>query len=98
MVDEPEPLENQEDFDCVDFEFQEEAQAVYVGDPSDPYNLDPSGDGFACSSLPSSSPRVTQVPRTGVGTSDVVHAGLLGAAALLAGVAAVGASRRRIQH
>lgn len=38
--------------DCIDFAFQEDAQAVYDRDPADPYNLDPSGDGFACSSLP----------------------------------------------
>jgi hypothetical protein len=42
-----------QDLDCVDFDFQEEAQVVYDHFPDDPYNLDPSGDGFACSSLPS---------------------------------------------
>jgi hypothetical protein len=66
-IDEPAPVQVQEDIDCADFDFQEEAQAVYNQDPSDPYNLDPSGDGFACSSLPLSTPVVTQVPRTGVG-------------------------------
>jgi hypothetical protein len=38
---------------CVDFPFQEDAQIVYDRIPGDPYNLDPSGDGYACSSLPS---------------------------------------------
>ena len=38
---------------CVDFTFQEDAQVVYDRIPGDPYNLDPSGDGFACASLPS---------------------------------------------
>ena len=41
------------DLDCKDFAFQEDAQAVYDQTPGDPHNLDPSGDGFACSSLPS---------------------------------------------
>jgi hypothetical protein len=41
------------DVDCSDFAFQEEAQVVYDRIPGDPYNLDPSGDGYACSSLPS---------------------------------------------
>jgi hypothetical protein len=38
---------------CIDFAFQEDAQIVYDRIPGDPYNLDPSGDGFACASLPS---------------------------------------------
>jgi len=37
----------------MDFAFQEDAQIVYDRIPGDPYNLDPSGDGFACASLPS---------------------------------------------
>jgi hypothetical protein len=47
-------------FDCSDFDYQEEAQAVYDNDPSDPYGLDgPIGEeyggteGVACESLPS---------------------------------------------
>lgn len=43
----------QQDIDCADFAFQEDAQVVYDRNPGDPYNLDPSGDGFACMSLPS---------------------------------------------
>jgi hypothetical protein len=41
------------DVDCSDFTFQEDAQVVLDHIPGDPYNLDPSGDGLACSSLPS---------------------------------------------
>jgi hypothetical protein len=95
VVDEPRTVRIQEDFDCVDFEFQEEAQEVYDEDPSDPYNLDPSGDGIACSSLPSSDPRVVQVPRTGIGISTDFPSGLLVAASLLTALAGAGASWRR---
>jgi hypothetical protein len=50
----------EDDIDCIDFPFQDDAQVVYDRDPDDPYNLDPSGDGFACSSLPSrADPSVT---------------------------------------
>jgi hypothetical protein len=67
-IDEPSAT-REEDLDCVDFDTQEEAQAVYDDDPSDPFNLDPNGDGFACSSLPSAEPVVSQVPSTGVGSA-----------------------------
>lgn len=40
------------DYQCVDFPWQELAQEVYDEDPSDPYNLDPTGDAVACSRLP----------------------------------------------
>lgn len=40
------------EFSCVDFPFQEFAQDELDNDPSDPYNLDPTGDGIACSRLP----------------------------------------------
>jgi hypothetical protein len=43
----------QEDlYDCPDFEYQEDAQAVYDRDPSDPYGLDDDDDGIACDQLP----------------------------------------------
>lgn len=61
-----------DDLDCVDFDFQEEAQAVLDQDLSDPNNLDPNGDSFACSSLPSETGDqivVTTMPRTGSGSS-----------------------------
>lgn len=41
------------DYDCSDFDTQEEAQEVYDEDPSDPYRLDGDGDGEVCESLPS---------------------------------------------
>ncbi len=84
VIDEPaEPLVR-EDIDCIDFTFQEEAQRVYNQDVSDPYNLDPNGDGFACSSLPSSDPLVSQVPRTGSGTEIHLAASVLLTAGILA--------------
>lgn len=50
----------QDEFDCDSFEFQEDAQAVYDRDTSDPSGLDgPIGEGFtgeegvACEELPS---------------------------------------------
>jgi hypothetical protein len=48
----PVPLDGRA-VNCVDFAFQEDAQVVYDRIPGDPYNLDPSGDGYACASLPS---------------------------------------------
>ena len=95
VIDEPETVRITEDFDCVDFEFQEDAQEVYDQDPSDPFNLDPSGDGVACSSLPSSNPRISQVPRTGTGVHGGSAGGLLVAASLLTGLVGAGASWRR---
>ncbi|MFN8678199.1 MAG: hypothetical protein U0Z70_17590 [Thermomicrobiales bacterium] len=52
--DSPAPRETP-DVDCADFAFQEDAQVVLDHVAGDPYNLDPSGDGLACSSLPSRS-------------------------------------------
>ncbi|MFM9106051.1 MAG: hypothetical protein ACKOWF_05055 [Chloroflexota bacterium] len=78
-----------QDLDCVDFEFQEEAQAVYDADPADPYNLDPNGDGYACSSLPLKDPSIVAVPATGGGAgwppvAEWHSAGLLAGFAALA--------------
>ena len=45
----------QEDLNCDDFATQEEAQAEYDADPSDPHGLDGNdNDGIACEHLPSS--------------------------------------------
>lgn len=58
------------DIDCVDLGYQEVAQAILDRDPTDPFNLDPNGDGIACSSLPSRGsrpPSVTELPDTGSG-------------------------------
>jgi hypothetical protein len=95
VIDEPRTVRITEDLDCVDFEFQEDAQVVLDQDRSDPFNLDPSGDGVACSSLPSANPRISQVPRTGSGIPAASAAGLLLAACLLTGLAGAGASWRR---
>jgi hypothetical protein len=98
VIDEPRTVRIQEDFDCVDFEFQEEAQEVYDQDPSDPYNLDPSGDGVACSSLPFSSPRVLQVPRTGTGQLSDSNGGLLVTISLLSSLGAAAACWRQARR
>jgi hypothetical protein len=70
-----------EDLDCKDFSFQEEAQVVYDADPTDPYNLDPNADGYACSSLPSSGVRVNAIPATGAGPGGLPAAALVSLAA-----------------
>ncbi|MDP9474711.1 MAG: hypothetical protein M3R38_03285 [Actinomycetota bacterium] len=56
----PAEAQSGDQFDCADFDTQEEAQAVYDQDPSDPSGLDgPQGEasdgtlGVACESLPS---------------------------------------------
>jgi hypothetical protein len=47
------PAQEGGDLDCGDFEFQEDAQAVYDQDPSDPNGLDGNdNDGIACEDLP----------------------------------------------
>lgn len=47
-------LAQEDQYNCSDFETQEEAQAEYEKDKSDPHNLDGDNDGIACESLPSS--------------------------------------------
>lgn len=48
------PAAAQGDLNCDDFDTQEEAQAVFDADPSDPNGLDGNdNDGIACESLPS---------------------------------------------
>ena len=66
----PAEAQSGDQFDCADFDTQEEAQAVYDQDTSDPSGLDgPQGEasdgtpGVACESLPSGS-------GTGGGTDD----------------------------
>jgi predicted metalloprotease len=41
------------DVDCKELIYQQTAQQVLEEDLADPFNLDPSGDGVACASLPS---------------------------------------------
>ncbi|MGW0912002.1 excalibur calcium-binding protein [Streptomyces sp. NPDC002784] len=51
----PAGIAHAQDLDCVNFTYQEEAQAVYNSDPSDPHDLDEDqgpDDGIACEVLP----------------------------------------------
>jgi hypothetical protein len=62
------PAQAQADlYDCSDFRFQEEAQAVFDQNPSDPYGLDEDDprpdDGKACEALPSRN-TITPPPTT----------------------------------
>jgi hypothetical protein len=46
----------QDEYDCLDFEFQEDAQEIFDQDTSDPSGLDEddgTDDGIACETLPS---------------------------------------------
>jgi hypothetical protein len=52
---EPDPTptdEPEDEFNCSDFEFQEDAQVVLEADPSDPNDLDRDKDGIACENRP----------------------------------------------
>ena len=63
------PATAQDDPDCEDYTYQEEAQAALAADPSDPYGLDDGGvPGLACESLPSLSATDAAVPTGGVAT------------------------------
>jgi len=42
----------QDNLNCSDFPYQEDAQAALNADPSDPNGLDDDNDGIACESLP----------------------------------------------
>jgi hypothetical protein len=53
-------------YDCMDFQYREDAQKVYNRDLSDPYGLDADNDGIACEDLPH---RPTSGGRTGHLTS-----------------------------
>ncbi|SEF30392.1 hypothetical protein SAMN05421837_105203 [Amycolatopsis pretoriensis] len=51
------------DLNCSDFKYQEDAQAVYDQDPSDPNGLDgDDNDGKACESLPHRPQQNTSTP------------------------------------
>lgn len=57
----------------MDLGYQKAAQAILDRDPTDPFDLDPSGDGIACSSLPSRAtrlPNAIELPATGSGPSS----------------------------
>jgi micrococcal nuclease len=64
------PSSEQDLYDCGDFQYQEDAQAVYEQDQSDPYGLDgPQGEastgtpGVACEELPNRTPNGTRQQR-----------------------------------
>ena len=46
------PVPADGDYNCSDFDIQQQAQRVLERDPSDPHNLDGEGDGVPCESLP----------------------------------------------
>jgi hypothetical protein len=91
VVDSTTPAEAQTpiegDLDCLtDFTYQEEAQAVFDADPSDPYRLDEDpgpDDGRACEELPSRTDGTTTGGTTTGGTTTGTFGGgttgLLGA-------------------
>src|SRR5919107_810226 len=61
--------EAQNIFNCSSFATQEEAQAEFNRDPSDPNNLDGDNDGIACEDLPSGgTPTTTGTSTTGTTT------------------------------
>jgi hypothetical protein len=62
----------QDAFNCTDFTYQEDAQAVFDRDPSDPNNLDDDNDGIACEDLPSRGNGTTTTTGTTTGTSTTV--------------------------
>lgn len=102
------PALAQADRDCPDFASQEEAQAVFDADPSDPNRLDRDDDGIACEepgdsgdgSGPSE-PETVQAPSRidtgGGGTADRDGADrtVLAGGIALAGLAALAAVTHR---
>lgn len=53
------------DLNCGDFQYQEDAQAVYNQDPSDPNHLDDDKDGIACETRPHRPQQNTTAPSAG---------------------------------
>ncbi|MFE5752135.1 excalibur calcium-binding protein [Streptomyces massasporeus] len=84
------PAHARQDLDCRDFAFQEDAQAVFDSDPSDPNRLDEdqgSDDGVACEALarrgiidpttsPTMSPSASASPSVSPSVSPTVPATL----------------------
>ncbi|MEU0218055.1 excalibur calcium-binding protein [Streptomyces sp. NPDC006265] len=76
------PAYARQDLDCRDFSFQEEAQAVFDADPSDPNRLDEDqgpDDGIACEALarrgiinPTTSPSTSAGPSVSPSVSPSV--------------------------
>jgi Excalibur calcium-binding domain len=67
----------QDTLNCSDFTFQEDAQAEFDRDPSDPNNLDADNDGIACEDLPSRGNGTTTTTGT-TGTSTTGTTGTTG--------------------
>jgi hypothetical protein len=78
------------DLNCVDFATQEEAQAVYDQDPSDPNDLDANGNGVACE-IESITRQQRPLPESG-GENLLVL--LTGALLSISGILALAALRR----
>jgi hypothetical protein len=68
----------QDTLNCSDSTYQEEAQAVFDRDPSDPNNLDDNNDGIACEDLPSRGGGTTTTTGTTTGTSTTGTTGTTG--------------------
>ncbi len=58
------------DYDCADFAWQEDAQAVFDRYPGDPHGLDADGDRIACESLPSRGSAPSPLPYSHNFTAD----------------------------
>jgi hypothetical protein len=67
----PAMAQSQDLYDCPDFTYQEQAQAIYNQDRSDPYNLDGDNDGIACEDLPSRGATGGQYSSNQVATQQV---------------------------
>jgi hypothetical protein len=52
----------QDEYDCEDFSTQQEAQATFSQDTSDPYGLEADNDGKACETLPDDPNLLQQAP------------------------------------
>lgn len=85
----------QDDLNCDDFTFQEEAQAELDQDPSDPHGLDRDNDDIACETLPSrdgQAPADGEAGEAGAEADDDGQAPTGGVATGAGGTAATGGS------
>jgi hypothetical protein len=65
------------DLDCADFPSQIQAQEELQRDPTDPFNLDPNGDGIACEGLIPSPSQITSYVIIGLALAAIVSFALL---------------------
>ncbi|MFB7927506.1 MULTISPECIES: excalibur calcium-binding protein [Streptomyces] len=92
------PAHARQDLDCRDFSFQEDAQAVFDADPSDPNRLDEDqgpDDGIACEVLPRRgviSPTSSATPSAPVTTTPTTATPSQGVRGGLGGAAVTGPS------